>query len=83
MRNIATIQAAASILDPGPYQPLVDFKSSLLEFHKSERGDNENLGRMLVLALIMIPIIIVLTAFGKQIVEQSKTVWEQVVGASG
>ena len=56
-------------------------KNALREFHESERGDNENLGRMLVLALILVPIVIVLTVFGNEIVPKAKEIWAQVIGA--
>ena len=59
---------------------LVELKSALREFHENERGDNENLGRMLVLALILVPIVIVLTVFGNEIVTKSKEIWAQVIG---
>ena len=61
---------------------LEELKNSLRDFHESERGDNENLGRMLVLALILVPIVIVLTVFGTEIVTKSKDIWQQVIGGA-
>lgn len=55
-----------------------DFLTAL---HKDERGDNENLGRMLILALVLIPLVIVITVFGNEIVGKAKTIWAQVIGA--
>ena len=53
----------------------------LMKLHKDERGDNENLGRMLILALVLIPLVIVITVFGNEIVGKAKTIWAKVIGA--
>ena len=41
----------------------------LMLLNQDERGDNENLGRLLLLALVLIPLIILITVFGQEIYE--------------
>lgn len=53
-------------------------KFSLL--HRDERGDNENLGRLLLLALVLIPLIILITVFGQEIYEAAQDQWAEVMG---
>lgn len=48
--------------------------------HADERGDNENLGRLLILALILIPLIILIAFFGQEIAEAARTAWDKVIG---
>jgi len=47
--------------------------------HRDDRGDNENLGRMLILALILIPLVILLGTFGSEIYGSAKTAWTEVM----
>ena len=47
--------------------------------HRDERGDNENLGRMLILALILIPLVILLATFGGQIYTSAEKAWKNVM----
>ena len=49
--------------------------------HADERGDNENLGRLLILALILIPLIILIAFFGSEIAEAARAAWDKVIGA--
>ena len=81
MKN-ALMNRMTSPLGTKAQDSLVELKSALRSFHQSERGDNENLGRMLVLALILVPIVIVLTVFGTEIVTKSKEIWQQVIGGA-
>lgn len=48
--------------------------------HSNERGDNENLGRLLILALILIPLIILIAFFGQEIADAARTAWDKVIG---
>jgi Flp pilus assembly protein TadB len=48
--------------------------------HSDERGDNENLGRLLILALILIPLIILIAFFGQEIATAAKEKWDEVFG---
>ena len=48
--------------------------------HRDERGDNENLGRMLILALILIPLVILLATFGQEIYTSAQKQWKTVIG---
>jgi len=48
--------------------------------HRDERGDNENLGRLLLLALVLIPLIILITVFGQEIYEAAQEQWSEVMG---
>ena len=81
MKN-ALMNRMTSPLSTKAQSSLVELKSALRSFHQSERGDNENLGRMLVLALILVPIVIVLTVFGTEIVAESKSGWDVVTGSA-
>ena len=55
--------------------------------HTDERGDNENLGRMLMLALILIPIVILIATMGNTIFEAAEAQWQALTddttGAGG
>lgn len=62
---------------------LVSLKNSMRSFHENERGDNENLGRILILGLILIPIVILLTLYGQDIVDIVKEQFEAVIGEQG
>lgn len=48
--------------------------------HEDERGDNENLGRLLILALVLIPLIILIAFFGKDILDRADKAWTAVIG---
>ena len=52
----------------------------LTKLHNDERGDNENLGRLLILALILIPLIILIAFFGQEIATAAKEQWDKVFG---
>lgn len=49
--------------------------------HADERGDNENLGRLLVLALILIPLIILIAFFGNDIATAAREKWDELKDA--
>ena len=51
--------------------------------HADERGDNENLGRMLMLALILIPIVILIATMGNTIFEAASTKWDELTSTTG
>jgi hypothetical protein len=53
---------------------------TLAALHTDERGDNENLGRLLILALILSPLIILIVFFGQQIATEAKTQWDKLFG---
>lgn len=67
------------------FKSMVDRQSAeiaamLTALHEDERGDNENLGRLLILALILIPLIILIAFFGQEIATAAKTKWDEVFG---
>jgi hypothetical protein len=53
---------------------------ALLSFHRDERGDNENLGRLLILALVLVPLVVLIILFGNQIFDKAKATWDGVMG---
>jgi len=55
--------------------------SLMSALHYDERGDNENLGRMLILALILIPLVILLATFGQEIYDSAEEAWGEVIDA--
>ena len=57
----------------GHYQ---DLSHLMMQLHEDERGDNENLGRLLILALILIPLIILIALFGDEIAQKNKEIAE-------
>ena len=56
---------------------------AIITFHSDERGDNENLGRMLMLALILIPIVILIATMGNSIYEAASTRWDELTETTG
>ena len=52
------------------------------KLHRDERGDNENLGRLLMLALILIPLVLLLILFGGQIYNAASEAWNNVMNSS-
>lgn len=48
--------------------------------HADDRGDNENLGRMLILALVLIPLVILIAFFGDTLWTKAKCQWDAVIG---
>lgn len=56
-------------------------RTTLVALHHDERGDNENLGRMLVLALILIPLVVLLAMFGGTIYDNAKCQFNGIMGA--
>lgn len=61
-------------------QHISEFASILKALHEDDRGDNENLGRLLLLALVLIPLIILIAIFGQEIFTAAKTKWGEVMG---
>ena len=51
--------------------------------HTDERGDNENLGRMLMLALVLIPIVILIATMGDTIFTAANEQWEALQTVDG
>lgn len=66
-----------SIISQQHLSEIGDFMSAL---HADERGDNENLGRLLILALILIPLIILIVFFGQNIADAAKKKWDELTG---
>jgi hypothetical protein len=66
--------------ESGDSDYLSDIASIASALHADERGDNENLGRLLILALIMIPLIILIVFFGQQIADAAKKAWDELIG---
>ncbi len=63
------------------WQQLTKAEDFVVMLHKDERGDNENLGRLLILALVLIPLIILIAFFGKEILDKAQVAWGNVIGA--
>lgn len=59
---------------------LREFCGLLTRLHEDERGDNENLGRLLILALVLIPLIILIAIFGADIAKRSRDAWDSLIG---
>jgi hypothetical protein len=57
-----------------------DISELMVQLHEDERGDNENLGRLLILALILIPLIILIALFGDEIAKKANDQWKAVIG---
>jgi hypothetical protein len=57
------------------------FQRGAIQLHRDERGDNENLGRLLILALVLIPLIILITIFGDAIYAEAQAQWDAVMGS--
>lgn len=49
-----------------------------IALHENERGDNENLGRLLILALVLIPLIILIAFFGDEILTKANEKWKEI-----
>ena len=67
--------------NPTIKQQMTEVRDFLAVLHNDERGDNENLGRLLILALVLIPLIILIAFFGKDIVTKVKAKWTEVTGS--
>lgn len=63
-------------------QKIRNMISPLRALHQDERGDNENLGRLLLLALVLIPLILLIAIFGGEIYDEAQSQWESVMGTS-
>lgn len=57
--------------------------AALITLHSDERGDNENLGRMLMLGLVLIPIVILIATMGNTIFEAANEQWEALTETPG
>ena len=54
---------------------------ALRRFHTDEQGD-EGVNKILIIAMIVVPLVIVLILFGKNIVEFFQKAWEKLTGTS-
>ena len=61
-------------------QQVTKVEDFIATLHENERGDNENLGRLLILALVLIPLIILIAFFGKDILDKADAAWTAVIG---
>ena len=62
-------------------KPLVGARSLGQSLHQDDRGDNENLGRLLILALVLVPLVVLIALFGQQIFDKATEKWNEVIGA--
>jgi Flp pilus assembly pilin Flp len=62
--------------DAGP-----SLKRALRRFHTDEQGD-EGVNKILIIAMIVVPLVIVLILFGKNIVQFFQAAWEKLTGTS-
>ncbi len=46
--------------------------------HADDRGDNENLGRMLILALVLVPLVVLIAFFGDEIWKKGECQWDKM-----
>ncbi len=51
----------------------------LRTFHRDEQGD-EGVNKILIIALIAVPLVIILIIFGKEIVQWFKDAWSDLAG---
>lgn len=77
MRN-KTLASAFNNTISESRQELLQLKNSMQAFHEDEHGDNENLGRMLVLGLILVPIVILLVVYGGNVKDEVARVWGEL-----
>ena len=54
---------------------------ALRRFHSDEQGD-EGVNKILIIAMIVVPLVIVLILFGKNIVKFFQAAWENLTGTS-
>ncbi len=54
---------------------------ALSRFHTDEQGD-EGVNKILIIAMIVVPLVIVLILFGKNIVEWFQEAWKKLTGTS-
>ena len=54
---------------------------ALSRFHSDEQGD-EGVNKILIIAMIVVPLVIVLILFGKNIVEFFQAAWKKLTGTS-
>ena len=54
---------------------------ALRRFHSDEQGD-EGVNKILIIAMIVVPLVIVLILFGKNIVQFFQAAWEKLTGTS-
>ena len=54
---------------------------ALRRFHSDEQGD-EGVNKILIIAMIVVPLVIVLILFGKNIVEFFNNAWKKLTGTS-
>jgi Flp pilus assembly pilin Flp len=54
---------------------------ALRRFHTDEQGD-EGVNKILIIAMIVVPLVIVLILFGKNIVEFFNAAWKKLTGTS-
>jgi Flp pilus assembly pilin Flp len=56
-------------------------QGALRRFHSDEQGD-EGVNKILIIAMIVVPLVIVLILFGKNIVEFFNSAWKKLTGTS-
>ena len=55
--------------------------AAVQRFHRDEQGD-EGVNKILIIAMIVVPLVIVLILFGKDIVTFFKEAWDKLTGKS-
>jgi len=60
-------------------KPLVRARSLGQSLHQDDRGDNENLGRLLILALVLVPLVVLIAFFGQEIFDTASEKWGEVM----
>lgn len=56
-------------------------REKVVPLHRDERGDNENLGRLLLLALVLVPLIVLISVFGGEIYTKANDKWTEVINS--
>lgn len=59
--------------------PATGWRAALARFHASEQGD-EGVNKILIIALIVVPLVIVLIAFGNKIKSWFMDAWNSITG---
>lgn len=62
---------------------LATFAQKISVLRNDDRGDNENLGRMLILALVLVPLVVLVSFFGKQIFNKGACTFNKMINDPG
>ena len=58
-------------------------RRAIAAFHRNETGAEEGANKLLIFALVALPLLALLIIFGKDILDFAKSMYENVVGKGG